>query len=321
MARIPKISGSDLKGYVERSGKSTAGGEDPVKINDAVALHEKYGETLPIGVIKLFTVDLVREWIETARNDPGAFEAAFEKFIAENTESLYDWNIEALRKLKDEIIHMVKGQGTAVAAPAISEEERLAGVEEKKAEDLDSVITVKDLEKIGSSEKKELIILLDTAWIKTAAGKTAFDDVNPLLTELRNYYEARGMKLIAESDREELLSELKKAQDAAQTKGIKTEVMALIDRNNGIFDLFKQIPGVFLLGVSPENIKEGDYIRIVEMMNIALRLKFGFTIEEKDKGVSFSEVNGTYILTPLPLSVKLDPVIIYRSQIKVLFAA
>ncbi|MBF0217350.1 MAG: cobalamin-dependent protein [Candidatus Omnitrophica bacterium] len=321
MTRIPEIGVSELKGYIEKGGKVPEAGKDPGKGNDATELHEKYVEALPIGVIKLFTVDLVREWLETARRDRGAFEASIDKFIADNESSLYDWNIEALRKLKDDIIGLVSGKGKTEALPVISEEERVADVEEKRSEELDSVITVKDLEKTDSPEKKELIILLDTAWIKTVAGNTAFDDVNPLLTGLRKYYEARGMKLIAESDRETLLSGLKKAQDAAQAKGIKTEVMALIDQNNAIFNLFKQIPGVFLLGISPENVKEGDYIRIVEIMNIALRLKFGFIIEEKDKGVSFREVNGTYILTLLPLSIKLDPVLVYRSQIKILFAA
>jgi len=194
-------------------------------------------------------------------------------------------------------------------------------IEVEKAQALESVIKNNDFEQRNVKDKKQLIVLLDTEWIRLKAGKKVSDDMNPLLTVIRKFFEANGIILIDEDDQNDLMVKYKTARDAAAAKNIETETVALIDSEHPIYQVLRGITDILLLGIQTEKISQGDYIRITELLNIAIRLNYGFEIDMFNNKVKVNQENGMYILTPLPLAGKLDPVALYRAQLEVLINA
>jgi hypothetical protein len=165
------------------------------------------------------------------------------------------------------------------------------------------------------------IIALGTDWIKGYKnGKSQHNALNPLISSIRNYCESKGIPFIVDED-----NNLPGRISAEKTRDGKSKAKVIVLAGKETVKL----PGFALLrdpkenavivGVDNQYLAENSYIRLMEMLILALKLSAEIPIDF-DKTVIKIEENKEfhiYIFIPLaqPIDIDYDKLkAIYRVQ-------
>lgn len=118
-----------------------------------------------------------------------------------------------------------------------------------------------------------VILALGTSWIKGyKRGKPQYNDLNRLITAIRNYCTIHGVIFINEDD-EDLLAEIeKRRKDAPNAKVIVLAGKESIAPEKAILAPLRNDENAFLAAVDSSELDETCYVRLAEMLRIALEL-------------------------------------------------
>ena len=138
-------------------------------------------------------------------------------------------------------------------------------------------------------QARPLIVALGTSWIKGYArnedGMTfkypQGKDLNELITSTRNYCESKGIPFIDDDDTN-LLDRIKTQRARPGMAGAKVVVLADKDTVTGgdFATLRSDEKNSFVVGINSQELTDDSYIRLMEMLTIALRLSIGLDVPQ-----------------------------------------
>ena len=140
-----------------------------------------------------------------------------------------------------------------------------------------------------ANQKDPVILALGTSWIKGYERRNSrqYADINSLIIAIRNYCKERGVTFIDKDDKD-LLAEIGKAREANPN----ARVVVLAGQETITSDEFATLRNdarAFLAGVDSNGIDETCYMRITEMLRMALRLGL------RDMLTAIADINNPYI--------------------------
>ena len=187
-------------------------------------------------------------------------------------------------------------------------DERFEGIPEKEKKHSRRLAdTTEKLADTGSSEP--LVVLLGTSWIKgyEKGRHLQYDALNPLISSLRRFYKDKGMIFRDGSD-----SELAGMISSVKTDMPDARIVVLAGGNTVTskqFNPFRQDEKIFLAGVDNKFMTVDNYVRLVEMLDLAMRLAFRdeFPVDLNNPNIYIENRGNCYIFIPKaePMDYKL----------------
>lgn len=262
---------------------------------------DKWGyKTKTKGVIRIFRREIRVYWLTESL--PECFK--LEEFLEQPFHVIL-FDKDTLSELKPD-----------VPSPA----SRIEEFETAKAEDL--ISTVLEWEYFERQEHEEVVLALGLDPLQKL-GKVQFDNLKPLLSYIRKFCKSKGIKFIAENDKD-LLEAINKEKE--ENKGKETRVVALVDILSDQFESLRNETDIKLVGFDSSSAGEGSYFRLVELLDFTLRLAFGYetTYERFKTGLKIKKhdvYRDIRVISYIPNADPVDATVMYRSQIKVLMNA
>jgi signal transduction histidine kinase len=169
---------------------------------------------------------------------------------------------------------------------------------------------LKDTTKLIQAEKqtKPIIFAFGTSWIKAyerySGRKFRYlqgQDLNKLITSITGLSTESGINFIADTD-DALLGRISEIEDYEDAK-----IVVLAGKETITSDSFKTLrdnADNTLVGVNNENLSFDSYIRLVEMLNLTLKLAFGMDADMYNVNIDINPITDShgnvlyYIFTP-----------------------
>ena len=171
--------------------------------------------------------------------------------------------------------------------------------------DSESVSTLRLADAIGyiKANNQPFIIALGTSWIKGyEKGKyLQYNALNPLISSIRTYCESKGIPFIVGED-DKLLS-LINAERAKEGK-TNAKVVVLAGESTVKSDEFSALrsdeKNAFVVGVDNQELTEDSYIRLMEMLTIAIKLSAGLEVAQDSNAIIIKKdtEHNIYIFIP-----------------------
>ncbi|MBU0605959.1 MAG: glutamate racemase [Candidatus Omnitrophica bacterium] len=158
-------------------------------------------------------------------------------------------------------------------------------------------------------QSQGLIIALGTSWIKgyerIEDGKTfrhlQGKDLNGLVTSIRTYCESKGIPFIVDDD-DKLLARINAERARAGKAGAKVVVLA--GKETVTSDEFATLrndkKSAFVVGVDSQELTTDSYIRLMEMLTLALKLSIGFEITQDSTSIEIIKDDKLHIYIFIP---------------------
>jgi len=144
----------------------------------------------------------------------------------------------------------------------------------------------------SKDEERPVILALGTDWMKgyEKGRYLQYDILNPLVASIRSFCEHKGIVFI-DGKEEGLLSAIEQARGDSEN----AKVIVLASEKTVRSEDFKSLrkdKNAFLAGVNDENLTVDSYIRLVEMMDLALRFAFDRSVDFDNPNVAIKKVTG-----------------------------
>jgi ubiquinone/menaquinone biosynthesis C-methylase UbiE len=158
-------------------------------------------------------------------------------------------------------------------------------------------------------QTQSLIVALGTSWIKgyEKGRYLQYDALNPLIGSIRTYCESRGIPFIVEED-DKLLARI----NAERAKEGKTgaKVVVLAGKDTVVSDEFATLRNdqekSFVVGVDSQELTTDSYIRLMEMLTLALKLSAGLEISLDNAHITITKDNERHFYIFLPHAEPMD---------------
>ncbi len=170
-------------------------------------------------------------------------------------------------------------------------------------------------EYITAREDRPFIIALGTSWIKGYERNTnerSFrylqgKDLNELITSMRSYCGSKGMPFIVDDD-DKLLDNINR--ERAKKGMANAKVIVLAGENTVKSDEFTPLrndeKNAFVVGVNGQELTTDSYIRLMEMLTMALRLSAGIEISLDNAHITITKDNERHLYIFLPHAEPMD---------------
>ncbi|MBN2453875.1 MAG: hypothetical protein JXB40_06445 [Candidatus Omnitrophica bacterium] len=218
----------------------------------------------------------------------------------------FAWAVRDIQKWNDVAQKIEAGYQNPASSP-------LPSGEFEKIQAIRLIDTAKLIESAKSD--KPVIMALGTDWIKSyEPGEPQYSDINPLVTSIRNLCRKRGMIFIDGSDEDlpEKINDARKVNPNARVVVLAGQE-AILSRT---FEELRSDTNTFLAAVDSSKLDKNCYIRIVEMIRIALWMGLNINDILSDSGNIMNNPNITiyrygesrtiYIFAPKPERIPID---------------
>jgi len=152
-------------------------------------------------------------------------------------------------------------------------------------------------------QAQPLIVALGTSWIKgyEKGRYLQYDALNPLLVSLRTYCEQKGIPFILDSD-DKLLARINAERAKDGRSGAKVVVLAGKDAvaSDEFTTLRNDQKNAFVVGVDNQELTTDSYIRLMEMLTLALKLSAGLEISLDNIHITITKDNERHLYIFLP---------------------
>lgn len=161
----------------------------------------------------------------------------------------------------------------------------------------------------AKEEPRPTIVALGTSWIegyKRNEDGRSFrhlqgKDLNELITSIRSYCESKGIPFIVDDD-DKLLTRINAERVKDGKAGAKVVVLA--GENTVKSDEFAQLrndeKNAVVVGVNSEQLTPDSYIRLMEMLTLALKLSSGLEVSLNNANITITKDNERHICIFLP---------------------
>lgn len=151
-------------------------------------------------------------------------------------------------------------------------------------------------------EIQPLIIAVGTSWMKGyKEGETQHSALNPLIISMRNYCESKGISFIDDEDGN-LLDRIN--AERAKDGNLYAKVVVLAGKDTVMSKAFAPLrdpkENAFVVGVDNEKLEDNSYIRLVEMLNLALKLSSGIDIDRSSTAIGIKEIEKSHFYIFIP---------------------
>lgn len=152
-------------------------------------------------------------------------------------------------------------------------------------------------------QSQGLIIALGTSWIKgyEKGRYLQYDALNPLIGSLRTYCESKGIPFVVDSD-DKLLARINAERAKKGKTGARVVVLAGKETVtlNEFATLRNDERGAFVVGVDNQELTVDSYIRLMEMLTLALKLFTGFEITQDSTPIKIVKDDKLHIYIFIP---------------------
>lgn len=158
-------------------------------------------------------------------------------------------------------------------------------------------------------QTQPLIVALGTSWIKGYEKDRylQYDALNPLIGSIRTYCESRGIQFIVDDD-DKLLARINAERAKEGRAGAKVVVLA--DKNTAVSDEFTALrndqENAFVVGVDSQELTTNSYIRLIEMLTLALKLSEGLEMSLDNAHMTITKDNERHLYIFLPHAEPMD---------------
>ncbi len=158
-------------------------------------------------------------------------------------------------------------------------------------------------------QTQPLIVALGTSWIKgyEKGRYLQYDALNPLIGSLRTYCESKGIPFIVDDD-DKLLAHIN-AERAKQGKA-GAKVVVLAGKDTVVSDEFATLRNdqekAFVVGVDSQELTTDSYIRLMEMLTLALKLSAGLEVSLNNDHITITKDNERHLYIFLPHAEPMD---------------
>lgn len=161
----------------------------------------------------------------------------------------------------------------------------------------------------AQQQSQPLIIALGTSWIKgyEKGRYLQYDALNPLIVSLRTYCESKGIPFIVGAD-DNLLARINAERAKDGMSGAKVVVLAgeSTAKSDEFAGLRADEKNAFVAGVNNRELTTDSYIRLLEMLTIALKLSAGLEISLDNTHIAITKDNERHIYIFLPHADPMD---------------
>lgn len=158
-------------------------------------------------------------------------------------------------------------------------------------------------------QTQPLIVALGTSWIKgyEKGRYLQYDALNPLIGSLRTYCESKGIPFIVDTD-DKLLAQINTERAKDGRSGAKVVVLASKDTvaSDEFTTLRNDQKNAFVVGVDNQELTTDSYIRLMEMLTIALKLSAGLEISLNNDHMTITKDNERHLYIFLPHAEPMD---------------
>ena len=158
-------------------------------------------------------------------------------------------------------------------------------------------------------QAQPLIIALGTGWIKgyEKGRYLQYDALNPLIGSLRAYCESKGIPFIVDDD-DKLPARINAERDREGKAGAK--VIVLAGKDAAASDEFTALrndeKNSFVVGVDNNELTTDSYIRLMEMLTIALKLSAGLEVSQDATPIKIMKDDKLHIYILIPPARPMD---------------
>lgn len=166
-------------------------------------------------------------------------------------------------------------------------------------------------------QSQPIIVALGTSWIKgyEKGRYLQYDALNPLVGSIRTYCESKGIPFIVEED-DKLLAHIN-AERAKEGKA-DAKVVVLAGKDTVTTDDFATLrndrENAIVVGVDNQELTTDSYIRLMEMLTLALKLFAGLEISLDNAHITITKDNERHLYIFLPHAEPMD-----YEQLKMLY--
>lgn len=158
-------------------------------------------------------------------------------------------------------------------------------------------------------QTQPLIVALGTSWIKgyEKGRYLQYDALNPLIGSLRTYCESKGIPFIVEED-DKLLARINAERAKEGKAGAKVVVLAGKDTvaSDEFTTLRNDQKNTFVVGVDNQELTTDSYIRLMEMLTLALKLSAGLEVNINNDHITITKDNERHLYIFLPHAEPMD---------------
>lgn len=158
-------------------------------------------------------------------------------------------------------------------------------------------------------QSQPLIVALGTSWIKGyEKGKyLQYDALNPLIGNIRSYCESKGIPFIVDDD-DKLPTRI--AAERTKEGGLNARVLVLAGEDAVKSDDFATLrndeKGAFVVGINNQELTTDSYIRLMEMLTLALKLSVGLEITRDSTSIKITRDDKLHIYIFIPHAEPMD---------------
>lgn len=158
-------------------------------------------------------------------------------------------------------------------------------------------------------QTQPLIVALGTSWIKgyEKGRYLQYDALNPLLASLRTYCESKGIPFVIDDD-DKLLARINAEKAKDGRSGAKVVVLAGKDTvaSDEFATLRNDEKNAFVVGVDNQELTTDSYIRLMEMLTLALKLSAGLEVSLDNAHITITRDNERHLYIFLPHAEPMD---------------
>jgi radical SAM superfamily enzyme YgiQ (UPF0313 family) len=158
-------------------------------------------------------------------------------------------------------------------------------------------------------QSQPLIVALGTSWIKgyEKGRYLQYDALNPLIGNIRSYCESKGIPFVIDDD-DKLLTRINAERAKEGKQGAKVVVLAGKDTvaSDEFAPFRNDQKNAFVVGVDNQELTTDSYIRLMEMLTLALKLSVGFEISQDSTPIKIVKDDKLHIYIFIPHAEPMD---------------
>ncbi len=158
-------------------------------------------------------------------------------------------------------------------------------------------------------QAQPLIVALGTSWIKgyEKGRYLQYDALNPLIGSIRTYCESKEIPFIVDYD-DKLLARINAERAKEGKTGAKVIVLAgeNMVKSDDFAPLRNDEKNAFVVGVNNQELTTDSYIRLMEMLTLALKLSAGIDVSLDNIHITITKDNEHHIYIFLPHAEPMD---------------
>jgi signal transduction histidine kinase len=162
------------------------------------------------------------------------------------------------------------------------------------------------LKVIQAKQTQPLIIALGTSWIKgyEQGRYLQYDALNPLIANMRSYCEEKGIPFIVDDDANLVgrINEAQKTNPNAKVVVLTGEATAKSED----FALLRSNANAFIVGVNNQELTVDSYVRLMEMLTMALKLSVGLEVTQDSTVITIKKDDTYKIYIFIPHAEPMD---------------